>query len=401
MAAGSRNPRIDTLRGISIILVLLHHFNIAYPMHDTLLARLFGWDFIHGVFRNGNYAVTMFFVISGFLITSNADRRWDALANVRPWTFYRLRAARIIPCVLLLLLIVNTLAALKIGIFENHSEFGGPVPFWLVDVASLTFWMNVLMSHAGWLNYVLCVQWSLSIEEVFYLSFPLLCLMLRRDSRLLAVWGVFIVLGPIWRATHQSSEYTELNAYLSCFDGIAFGCCAAVLSKRVLLPSPTEILVAIAMAWFYLSWWIGETAIYGVSLMAFGTALLLVVQPGTAPAKHPPSPGPVRFCGRLSYELYLFHLIVLGGLRTIWSPETTEGNGKLLLLVAYLGLSALLGFIIGKFYSEPLNRRLRRGPFALVRGGQDEQERRSFLKKSKKLLPIPASALPDRLSPNS
>jgi peptidoglycan/LPS O-acetylase OafA/YrhL len=68
------------------------------------------------------------------------------------------------------------------------------------------------MRHAGWLNYVLCVQWSLSIEKVFYLSFPLLCLLLKRDNRLLCAWGVFILLGPIWRATHQISEYTELNS---------------------------------------------------------------------------------------------------------------------------------------------------------------------------------------------
>lgn len=103
-------------------------------MHDTRLAKIFGWDLIHAVFRNGNYAVTMFFVISGFLITSNEERRWNGLANIRASTFYRLRAARIIPCILLLLSSVNTLAALKFDIFENHSEFGGPVPLWMVDL---------------------------------------------------------------------------------------------------------------------------------------------------------------------------------------------------------------------------------------------------------------------------
>ncbi len=365
MSPELRSPRVDTLRGVSIILVLLHHFNIAYRMNDTALARILGWDFIHAVFRNGNYAVTMFFVMSGFLITSTADRRWGGLAHIRASTFYRFRAARIAPCLLLLLLIVNTLAALKIDIFENHAEFGGPVPLWVVDLASMTFWTNVLMSYAGWLNYVLCVQWSLSIEEMFYLAFPLLCLLLKRENFLLIAWGVFIVLGPVWRATHQASEYTELNAYLSCFDGIAFGCSAAVLAKRVRLPSraivPVHMLVAASMVWFYLSWPIGVTAVYGVTLMALGTAILLVVQSGGPLVKRSAMAQPVRFCGRLSYELYLFHLIILGGLRTIWSPETTEGDGKLLLLVAYLGLSVALGFFVGTFYSEPLNRRLRHG----------------------------------------
>ncbi|HHT9035473.1 acyltransferase family protein, partial [Staphylococcus lugdunensis] len=70
MSAAPRNARIDLLRGISILLVLLHHFNIAYSLRDTALARVPGWDTIHAIVRNGNYGVTMFFAISGYLITS-------------------------------------------------------------------------------------------------------------------------------------------------------------------------------------------------------------------------------------------------------------------------------------------------------------------------------------------
>ncbi|KVW42729.1 hypothetical protein WK95_13520 [Burkholderia ubonensis] len=75
MSAGPRNARIDLLRGVSILLVLLHHFNIPYSLRDTALSRAFGRDVVHAVVRNGNYGVTMFFVISGYLITSNARRR--------------------------------------------------------------------------------------------------------------------------------------------------------------------------------------------------------------------------------------------------------------------------------------------------------------------------------------
>src|SRR5450830_689198 len=110
MRVSLRNPRIDLIRGVSILLVLFHHFNIAYHLDDTFLARVFGWGAVHAVARNGNYGVTIFFVISGYLITSNADRRWPGLGTMNARAFYGLRIARIIPCLLLLLITVNMLA---------------------------------------------------------------------------------------------------------------------------------------------------------------------------------------------------------------------------------------------------------------------------------------------------
>ncbi len=365
MTSGGRNARIDLLRGVSILLVLLHHFNIAYHLDDTWLAAVLGWPFLHAVLRNGNYAVTMFFAVSGTLITANAARRWGDLGRIRALDFYRDRAARILPCLVLLLLAVNLLAAAGLDIFRNHPEFGGPIAFWLVDLASLTFWMNALMERAGWLNYVLCVQWSLSIEEVFYAGFPVLCLLLRRDRLLLMACGVFIAVGPIWRATHQLSEYEELNGYLSCFDGIAFGCCAALLARHLRPPArllrPLQMLAVIAIGWFYLSGSIGRTAIYGVTLMALGTAVILFAElVGPAPRRPPLAVlAPLRRCGRLSYELYLFHLIVLGLLQTAWPPDATAGDARLALLAAYLVLSAAQAVLVGRCYSEPLHRRLR------------------------------------------
>lgn len=84
MIAHARDARIDMLRGVSILLVLLHHFNIPYSLKDTGLAALLGWPFLHALARNGNYGVTMFFVVSGFLITRNALDRWGGLDRIRP-----------------------------------------------------------------------------------------------------------------------------------------------------------------------------------------------------------------------------------------------------------------------------------------------------------------------------
>jgi len=150
MSAGRRNPRIDTLRGVSILLVLLHHFNIAYVLRDTAIGDIFGWAAVHAAARNGNYGVTVFFVISGYLITSNALRRWGSLGAIDVRTFYVSRIARIMPCLLLVLALVNGLAAADVPIFRNHAPLGVQVSFWLVNLASLTFWMNVLIGKYGW-----------------------------------------------------------------------------------------------------------------------------------------------------------------------------------------------------------------------------------------------------------
>ena len=360
---GARNGRIDTVRGVSILLVLLHHFALAYSLRGTALAHFAGWNAVHAVTRNGNYGVIMFFTISGYLITANSMRRWGGLPEVDLRGFYTLRAARILPSLVLLLVIVNALGFCGVAIFQNHPEQGPPVPVWLVDTAALTFWMNVLMARAGWLNYVLCVLWSLSVEEVFYLAFPLLCRGFRRPRSLLAFWLLCIVAGPIWRALHQDDEAQFLYGYLACFDAIAIGCFAAVVAARVTASASScrivRLCTAGAMAVLYLSAPIGRTNVLGVTLMAAGTAALLLAGQDK-PTRRSGFPARcVQNCGRLSYELYLTHLLVLAGLRSVWPPDVTAGGTPLILLAVFLALSGSLGWLWARYYAEPANRAVR------------------------------------------
>jgi peptidoglycan/LPS O-acetylase OafA/YrhL len=361
MSIGLRDRKIDLIRGVAILLVLFHHFDIAYPLGDTTLARAFGWQAVNAVARNGNYGVTMFFVVSGYLIASNAERRWNRPDRIDARTFYALRAARILPCLLLLIGTADLLAISGPAIFRNHGQDGAVPSLWLADSAALTCWMNVLIGREGWFNYILGVLWSLSVEEVFYLSFPILCRFLRREVRLVGFWAAIIVAGPFYRLAHQGDEAGYLYAYFASFDGIAIGCCTAVLAKRVGRLLPPFVVVA-GMACLYLWRPIQDTNVLGVTLMAVGTAMLLLgghVQPTGPVRKRMRAPGALDWFGRLSYELYMFHLVVLGAVRAAFLPRDMTGDGKLLLLALFLALSAGLSATIARWYADPLNRAVR------------------------------------------
>lgn len=362
MNAPRRDDGIDMLRGLSILLVLLHHFNIAYPLRDTALAGALGWPLLHAIARNGNYGVTIFFVISGFLITRNALERWGRLDAIRPVPFWLLRLARIVPTLVLTLAAVDALALAGLPLFDNRA--GSAVPLWVANAAALGAWMNVLVMREGWINYALGVMWSLSVEMAFYLLFPLACALLRRGAWLLALAALLIGAGPLYRLANQGDGEAWLYGYLACFDAIAIGCCAAVLSHRQAWPAAgrpfVRMLAGLGMAALYLAWPIGQSNVLGVTAMALGAALLLLGRP----ASTPDSPGMARRllgrCGRDCYEIYLLHLLVLGLLRTWLPPAQYQGDARLGLLLACVAGSCLLGTRVARVYSTPLNLRLRR-----------------------------------------
>lgn len=198
-----RNYKIDILRGVSILLVLLHHFNIPYKLHDTWLGvSVFGEPLSTLIARNGNYGVTMFFVISGFLITQHTLQRNGSLAQIQLKNFYIRRVARIIPCLVLLVVMMTILGCLGLQPFLNQTPNGIEVPYGLTVFAAFTFWMNILIIEYGWVNYALGVLWSLSVEEVFYLAFPLLCLTLARGKAFVLFLVLIVAYAPYFRSLH-------------------------------------------------------------------------------------------------------------------------------------------------------------------------------------------------------
>ncbi|MEO4007741.1 acyltransferase family protein, partial [Chromobacterium piscinae] len=156
-----RNQRIDCLRGLAIGCVLLLHFMLAYGLKDSLLGSLLSASLLGALARNGNYGVTMFFVVSGFLIVSQSLRRWGSLPAIDIRAFYVQRFARIMPLLLPTLALIVALGSLGLPHFSN-TDGGHHLPASYFGVAAgsvLTFWHNLLMQSVGYFNYCLNVYW--------------------------------------------------------------------------------------------------------------------------------------------------------------------------------------------------------------------------------------------------
>ena len=361
-----RNYKIDILRGVSILLVLIHHFNIPYKLHDTFLGILIGGESLSTLIaRNGNYGVTMFFVISGFLITQHTLQRSGSLAQIKLKDFYIRRLARIIPCLVLLVAMVSVLGSLGLQTFINQSPNGVEVSYAVTVLSALSFWMNLLIIEYGWVNYALGVLWSLSVEEVFYLAFPVLCLALGRGKGFIVFLLAVIAYAPYFRALHFGEESgAYLYHYFSSFDGIAIGCLTAMYAQHfkaaIYNPKVIVAVTAFLMTALYFYAPIKEVSTWGISVFALLTALLILCftqDPKVKPISY--TARSLVWIGQRSYEMYLFHLIVLGLMKVVYFPKDTLAAEKLMLLPVYFIAVFILSWAIEKYYSTPLNLKIR------------------------------------------
>lgn len=143
-----------------------------------------------------------------------------------------MRVARIAPCLLLLLVILSALhlaGAVDFTIRPERASLGRAL------LAGLTFHINWLEGHRGYLPGGWDVLWSLSVEETFYLVFPLAAVLLGSERLFLSLLGLLVIIGPVSRTLLASADPWREYAYLSCTDAIAFGCIAALVTHHRLL----------------------------------------------------------------------------------------------------------------------------------------------------------------------
>src|ERR1043166_2300465 len=383
---------IDLLRGLCIVAVVVHHINLRIHFRDSSLGQLIGPAANRVLLWNGYYGVRMFFVISGFLITAWSLKRWGKLSQMNLRQFYRMRFARIMPCLAGLLLVLILLDRLCVPRFVVNTQHTSLLR---ASIAALGFHVNWLEAKTGYLPASWDVLWSLSVEEVFYILFPLLCILLRKQALLIGTLLCFVLVGPFARV-HTQNELWSDYGYLSCMDGIAFGCLAAMVAAKIRFSNKPNlgfrisgvvlcILITVfrgiaARLAFY-------KAGLDVTILEIGSALLLIAlqqkaesQPtsdevGTIRLKGVTealyrSTAFLRWFGRNSYEVYLTHMFAVWPMVGLFFYFHQSIHRAPLWFLATLALAGGLGYLVARFYSEPLNQRLRTGLLNVVSSGK-------------------------------
>ncbi|HZD75580.1 MAG TPA: acyltransferase [Acidobacteriaceae bacterium] len=361
----SRLDGVDLLRGLAIFFVLMNHVNMQLLFAHVPYTRGLPKQLVWSLVWNGQQGVQIFFAVSGFLITATSLRRWGSLSHVSVADFYRLRFARIAPLLLGLLTVLSVLHLLHVRHFVVSAQTGG---LGRALVAALTFHVNWLEAHRGYLPGNWDILWSLSVEEAFYLAFPWVCRFFGRGKLLIALLLAFIVLGPFGRSVlaHGNPVWREYS-YLGGMDAIAMGCLTAIAlhGRRLsrgwlwLLGGMGGALLVFCLLFSRTAYaWIPERTGLYMSLVSVGAAMLIAVAAQTG-WRSPRAFAPLLRAGQRSYEIYLTHIFVVVALDAAFVAAGAAMRAVPLFFLGVLVIAGLLGEAVARFYSEPMNRWLR------------------------------------------
>jgi len=362
---GSRLDGVDLLRGMAILFVLMNHVNMRLLIAKIPYTHGLPQQLINSLVWNGQYGVQVFFAVSGFLITSVSLRRWQSLPHVSLRGFYLMRFARIAPLLLLLLFVLTMFHFAGLRDFVVAAKTGG---LRRALLAASTFHVNVLEARHGYLPGSWDILWSLSVEEMFYLFFPVISRLFGRGKSLLLILAGFVVLGPFARTVlaHGNEVWREYS-YLGSMDAIAFGCLTALaIAQYRFSPAMLRLFVLIgSVLLIFILCFSMQTEKLGLqrtgldmTILALGACMIMVAAAQTN-WKSPLLCRPLLQLGQRSYEIYLTHMFVVLALFHIFLLAGHPKTAIPFLFLAVVSVSALLGDFVARTFSEPLNHLIR------------------------------------------
>ncbi|WP_167762229.1 acyltransferase family protein [Blastococcus sp. CT_GayMR20] len=333
-------PEIQALRAAAVLIVVLYHL---WPLRLT----------------GGFVGVDVFFVVSGFLITSHLLREVTRTGTISLGRFWARRARRLLPASLLVLVVVlaMTLAVVPDSYWRQ----------WMGEVsASAVYGQNWLLAFDA-VDYLAAhnaaspVQhfWSLSLEEQFYVVWPLLMVLVTAAARgrseratramlltaVVVVGLVSLVVSVFWTSRMPASAYfvTPTRMWEFAAGGLLAFVPTVIAENRRTQRSLLSLTGFVAIAWAAVTF-NGATAFPGSAalLPVLGTVAVIAAGCPTGPWSLRPllALPPVQFLGDVSYSMYLWHwpFIVVVPIVTA-APLTTAHKAAILgasVLVAWL-----------------------------------------------------------------
>ena len=332
-----RIPGLDGLRALAILIVIAGHLNVRFedqPSHRSLLWRMAG---------SGGIGVDVFFVLSGYLITTLLVREFERHGRIDLAKFWLRRAFRILPAFYLYLGTVALLVPLA----------GWSVPLRSFLYAGLFLYDYTPLPHPWLVGHL----WSLAVEEQFYLFWPLLLgVCLSRWGRRSAIWVAvgLIAFGAAmrWYDGHFAYERFLGRDFMMLHtrvDTLMFGCLFALCSG---LPAFERMY-----GWARPFWWVAPiwflaagnlmTRLFGLNFrlyegmtingLAIAFFILHVARSPKTLLGRVLGWGPIAYVGVTSYSMYLWQELFT-------APENASWTGRMPGMLLCIALAPVLSY---------------------------------------------------------
>ena len=342
-------PQFDGLRGLAILLVLIGHSGFLEALPHA------------GMLEYARFGVDLFFVLSGFLITGILTDSKGAQHYFR--NFYARRVLRIWPLYYLILFLALVVAPRFAPSMRPTAARVWP--------AFVFYVQNIVFVNRGTYPFALGATWSLAVEEQFYLTWPLLVFLLKK--RTLAIVSVSLVvvslslrLGGFF---HGAPSGFVHQFTLSRLDAIALGSLAALWLRS---PNCTLVRWRVRAYQFFGVGVAGvvlarilmhrNSSIVGYTFLAIAFTGLLGISVTSDPRYsllgRVLSAGWLRYIGRISYGIYLFHYPIFNlWARFVGSQSFYQSNQvvrNLLGFVSQMLLAMIAASLSWRLFEQPI-----------------------------------------------